>query len=571
MHEMYAQSKNFAKLKEEINYLKVPSSSFDALEIIDSCLHLEPSPFTQEELTYLEVSRVEALQESNQLDLALSYSRDLLKSKGRSPHAQAEIHLWRALCYEILGDFRKCKAELDKCQKLINDAPSEHIESTLLYRSASYHRLKPNPNTELAIECATRSKKLALKSGNVDAAAISSLILGFYSEGKEHEEDVRETLKYWIEINDIQGVGYTFNSLADIYLERNDIDSALIYCDSAIFYCQRERELRPKSGLEGALAFSFMNKSEMYERKGMLDSSIVYLKKFHEYSSFDAHNKLVESVKRLEYSYAQEEQTELIESQKKEISAKRKEKRSLIAWIILLGGLVLVILYLLKRLVSSRKKIIENNQQLDNQNSELQLLVKEKETLFMEVNHRVKNNLTMILSLMEVQIENSDNQEMKERVNELRQRIYAIAGTHNALIGEYKNGSHSEFINIEKYVDIIIEPYQGQLTATYDIDDQVKLKLVKGVPFGILINELITNSVKHAKPESGKLAIDIEMRCLDSEVHFTYSDNGKVFHEKTESSVKGGLGSYLIRTMARQLKGKLKRSSSTYTLQFRLN
>ena len=492
----WSQSKSFPALEKRVKALLVPSRSFDALKLIDSCLQLDPTPFTEAEHTFFEVARVEALQESHQLDLALNYSRGLLKSRRKSAHTRVEIRLWRALCYELLADFEKCKKELDQCKELLKDSPSDYLESILFYRTSSYYRVKENPNDSLAVNYAQRSKKLALSSGNVDAAAISSLLLGFYSEGAKHEYHIRETLKYWKELHDIHGVSYMFLSISKIHVGRGELDSALIYIDSAIFYCQQE--LKTNSRMEDALAISFQRKSDTYERMGQLDSSIVYLKKSREYSRSEAQSKLIESVKRLEYKYAQEEQSELITSQQEELSEKRRERRSLIMGIVLLVILVVTILYLLK-------KIIGKNQQLDEQNLELIALVDNKETLFIEVNHRVKNNLAMILSLMEIQIEKEANEEMRGSIDDLRQRVYAIAGTHSALIGEYKDGTGSEFINIERYINIIIAPYHDELTMTCQIHDEVKLTLVKGVPLGILVNELMTNSVKHAKPEKDKL------------------------------------------------------------------
>lgn len=178
----------------------------------------------------------------------------------------------------------------------------------------------------------------------------------------------------------------------------------------------------------------------------------------------------------------------------------------------------------------------------------------EKEVLLAEIHHRVKNNLAIIIGLIELHKEEVDDAGTRSLLNETQNRIYSIAGVHELL---YQTESFSE-IGIGEYIDKLIDRMQ----FTYKTDERkvsidrdissFHVNINQAIPLGLLLNELITNSFKHAFDgvENARISIEILEKNDVLEVH--YKDNGNGFDasvfEKTNT-----LGMTLIKTLLDQL------------------
>jgi PAS domain S-box-containing protein len=193
--------------------------------------------------------------------------------------------------------------------------------------------------------------------------------------------------------------------------------------------------------------------------------------------------------------------------------------------------------------------------ELTQKERELEKALDEKDTLIQEINHRVKNNLAIISGLIELQIMRGNTQ---PELVDTKTRIHTIAAVHEQL---YNTSSFSE-VKVDKYFSSLI----SNSKSTFVTDDQDikvnfnstidEININDAVPIGLLINELITNSVKHAfNGEAGFINIDIES-VKDSRIHFSYSDSGRGFDkDMLESHPKNGhgFGLELIKTLLSQL------------------
>ncbi|MGE4294537.1 MAG: sensor histidine kinase [Campylobacterales bacterium] len=200
--------------------------------------------------------------------------------------------------------------------------------------------------------------------------------------------------------------------------------------------------------------------------------------------------------------------------------------------------------------------------------AQMQRMLREKEMLLWEVNHRIKNNLNLIGSLLGLQAKS--HPQAATAFSDARGRIDSIAAVHHMLYRQ----SGAEPIDPERYLRRLA---QNALQACGADPGRIALEIdAKGVilgpsemmALGLMTNELLTNSLKHAfKDASG--AIGIEIRQRGSRVDYAYRDNGPGFSEKT----KKGLGLDLIKMMAEQLEGRLQadtRKGVRYTLSFDL-
>ena len=207
-------------------------------------------------------------------------------------------------------------------------------------------------------------------------------------------------------------------------------------------------------------------------------------------------------------------------------------------------------------------------------NAQLQSTLKEKDILLSEVHHRVKNNLAFISGLLELQNFYVSDKRLSDILSDTSARIKSIALLHEKF---YEHHSLDK-IEISSFVDVLVEHinicYQNKFNAIkLHIEiDSVNLNMSEALPFALLINELITNSYKHAfkNRETGNIYLSLTQN--DKELFLQYKDDGIGFD--FEKDIKdNSLGMNLIDAFTMQLKGKKTLSTKKglgciFTLQF---
>jgi two-component sensor histidine kinase len=174
--------------------------------------------------------------------------------------------------------------------------------------------------------------------------------------------------------------------------------------------------------------------------------------------------------------------------------------------------------------------------------------------LLKEVHHRVKNNLNMIVSLIGLQIITQPDKEHNE-LAEIKNRIEAIAFTHELLYQEdsFQKIDFSEYMH--KLIQLFNTPYRRDNAIRIHIrSDRIALPIESMIQIGLLTNELLTNTYKHAFDHArGEIHITLEKH-LDSQLHYTYRDNGKGIDPIKLNRAKS-LGMIVIRSTSQQLGG----------------
>ncbi|WP_424359367.1 sensor histidine kinase [Methanocella sp. MCL-LM] len=183
----------------------------------------------------------------------------------------------------------------------------------------------------------------------------------------------------------------------------------------------------------------------------------------------------------------------------------------------------------------------------------------EKEVLLKEVHHRVKNNLQIISSLLSLQAGKIIDSRDVDLFKESQSRVRSMALVHEKL---YRSEDLS-LINLQEYVEGIIE----NLNATYGVrTDVIKttvdirnlyINLDKGIPCGLIINELVTNCYKHAFPDGRKGEVAICMSIEAGNYVLTVTDNGVGLPDGFDVTRLSSLGIQLISTLTAQLRGTI--------------
>ena len=189
--------------------------------------------------------------------------------------------------------------------------------------------------------------------------------------------------------------------------------------------------------------------------------------------------------------------------------------------------------------------------------NELKKSLEDKNVLLMEIHHRIKNNMQIIISLLKIQMRKIDNTEMKELLRDSYQRIRTMALIHD----KFYHTMDISYINMKDYIDSIVSQlkmfYNKKATVFIDIDD-LQIDMNTAIPIGLMINEVLTNSMQHGFTESteeNKIHIEIKEH-ENFDVYISISDNGIGIDTSIDISKPKTVGLELIRILTLQLHGK---------------
>ncbi|HLT50774.1 MAG TPA: histidine kinase dimerization/phosphoacceptor domain -containing protein [Arenibacter sp.] len=372
-----------------------------------------------------------------------------------------------------------------------------------------------------------------------------------YSKGEFSPELVENTLE-----------------LADCFLQKEKYDDAKILLLKIIAPSKVENTIR-RNGLLAAY----------YDRIGDYKNSVEYLKR--NVRIRDSLNRNESSMKKqqlaavagqeIEYSKKMMEEQKLdLERSKTELLA--KEERIHIVFIslifILIGFAGLVYAYL---------KSIKNQRLIEEQKKIIEFSLVEKDSLLKEIHHRVKNNLQMVSSLLSLQTKNTRSKAAIQALEEGKSRVKAMALIHQKL---YQNDDLS-VIEMQGYIESLVNSVQAvykkgghNISITIDAEG-VELDIDRAIPFGLILNELVSNSFKYAFPDeeadNGEGKIYIHLRKTGELGYFEYSDNGVGLPADTDQLTNSSMGIRLINRLVNQLQSILNIDKNAEGVRFWFN
>jgi len=205
-------------------------------------------------------------------------------------------------------------------------------------------------------------------------------------------------------------------------------------------------------------------------------------------------------------------------------------------------------------------------------NDEIVASLKEKEVLLKEIHHRVKNNLQIISSILNLQSSFVQDENTLEILQESRNRIRSMAIIHENL---YRTEDFSSVNFADYLVNLstnLIASYRIQQVVHLDSDvDEINLILDQAIPCGLLVNELITNSLKYAWTDKQEGTIRMKLKQVGSRVTLTIADDGTGLPTNFEDMSSDTLGLQLVVTLVEQLDGELivnVKNGTEYLIKF---
>ena len=237
----------------------------------------------------------------------------------------------------------------------------------------------------------------------------------------------------------------------------------------------------------------------------------------------------------------------------------------------------------LEYIVTQRtSELVEANEKLKREidkkiktGTQLELSLKEKDVMLKEIHHRVQNNLQVISSILDIQLRSSDSEEFKKLFTNTQDRILSMSLVQEQL---YRSDNLA-LLNFNSYIRSLVHKIYGtykistkRIKPVINIQD-IHLNIHTAIPCGLLINEIITNSIKHGFAEKEQGEIQIKMEIAENDYYqLEISNNGnlppKGFNYKKSEST----GMELIRILIKQLRANVElicENGVTYKIKFK--
>ena len=187
------------------------------------------------------------------------------------------------------------------------------------------------------------------------------------------------------------------------------------------------------------------------------------------------------------------------------------------------------------------------------QENNIRKTIGEKELLLAELFHRVKNNLNLVTSLLNIRKDKSQNQEVIDVLEECRNRVFSMALVHQQTYSGVQVGN----LNLSNYLSELIkgieQSFDEEAVVNIEIHENKELPISKAIPTGLILNELLTNVYKHAKVQNQLLKIQITVNHKDEKLSITVVDNGPGI--SNNNSGTDHLGLELIKSLSEQIDG----------------
>lgn len=553
----------------------------------------------------------------------LKYKADAHLNQGRLDLAEKELLEVLALykkigykklhfTYDLLADLYRIKGDLGKSlyysqacvdsmeeTKDLGYAPSFYEQLAIAYRDLGKH--------DISIELIYKAIKIQKEQKNINFSVLYELVdllskeLVETKKPKKALAEVQKTLKEYPPLN-IDDKARMFGSLAFCYNKNGQtnlseanfkkmihfyeqspekmylIELAEAYFGIGKFYEEHKNYEKAKINFQKSLDFSdgIVELSQVKEAnlslfkidsaQGNYITAIKYFQKYKNLNDSIFNEKKNKQIEELQILYGLEKKEKEFSNLKLAMNAeieKTNQAKNTIKFGFCIVVFLLVSTLLFWRSFKTKQKnnklLVNQKNEIDQKNAALQKLVNEKESLMQEIHHRVKNNLQIVMSLLNSQSSTLKNQEAFDAIQKSQHRLYAISLLHQKL---YRTDIVRE-IEMENYINDLLLNF----SETFDLHEFVNFKtdidpilLDEGqaVSVGLILNEAVTNSIKYAFAEKEKGTISVLLKNLeDNKVKLVISDNGTGFSDDFNFESSGTLGVNLINGLAQQLDGEI--------------
>lgn len=339
--------------------------------------------------------------------------------------------------------------------------------------------------------------------------------------------------------------------LAGVFQAMNQPDSAIFYAEKALAGGRQFKNLVLTISAAKLLA-------QIYEQKNPA-KAINYLK------IVNASNDSLYTTSRI---FQTQNIVNTIKQRERDSKEAKKDydysirQNTLIGSLVFLGLLSLVLIRTNRQKQRGNAILKDKNREISLQKDEIEKTIEQKQILLSELQHRVKNNLQYVISILEIQKESVNYSNIDDLIRSNQNRIHSIALLHKKLnVSESVND-----VDLKRYVtdlsELVKDSYDNKLkNVSLFITCEIEiLSITKALPLGLIIVELVSNSMKHAfkNQKTGIINIEITQNKNTKKNCLQYIDNGKGFDFKNVETK--GLGVEIMKGLIDQLNGEIEAS-----------
>jgi len=394
-----------------------------------------------------------------------------------------------------------------------------------------------------------------------------------YSKKGEYEKALtcfKKSLTISEKIGDKKEIASLYHQMASVYLKKNKIASAKISAKKSMVLAQElGYPLRIRDASE-VLKVIYQKEKNWEEAFNMQEVFITMRDSLNnektEKSAIRQQAKYDLEKKELELSKSEQE-VGLLSSQNEIQELKLNRNRILIVLFSTALGLVSILILLIFR-GNKKKKVIYKL--LKKQKEDISKKNDEKKILLKEIHHRVKNNLQVVNSLLKFQSREIEDEKILGMFKKAQKRVLSMAMLHEKL---YRSDDLKS-INIKDHFTVLTEDLiknyavDKKITLEINIDEIDNIGIETLTSLGLIISELITNSLKHAFKETNEGTIMVSFKQVNTIYELIVGDDGVGFVSKEESA---GLGTKLTQIFTKQLGGTIeimKKPGTVYKIEF---
>lgn len=349
---------------------------------------------------------------------------------------------------------------------------------------------------------------------------------------------------------------------------------SIVNMDAGRFYLHHGQFAKAHRYLDTALAYRFddrlVDQMELYHMLFTADSAtgnyvaaIKNLERFQFLNDSIYNERKSRQIEELTIKYEtgkKEQSIRLLEKEKRIQQAELTKAQNTKRWILGVSILLMVIIGLL---VNSSRLKQRAQKQIEKKNASLQQLLKEKEWLVREIHHRVKNNFHIVMGLLHTQAAYLQSKEAIAAISESRQRIQAMSLVHQKLYQSENMSAINMADYIHELIDYLKDSFHTSTRIQFKLDiEAVQLDVSHCVPLGLILNEAVTNAIKHA---CASLITIVLKSTLNGQIILSIKDNGIGLPAEFEQTKLVSMGMKLMRGLGDDLEAALQINSNKGT------
>ena len=494
--------------------------------------------------------------------------------------------------YVLAGEYRMAQAYFMKALR-VHEPRGDSYELNRLYRRLSENEERLGHFQE-ALQLANRSLAIARRIQSDLGLAGSYDVLGHIYEAIGDAQGVRNPQRYkqafnfyrkmesvCSRMNDFMGVADASVNLGMLFIKTNN-QQAIPYLKKAVnlFHPDNKIGNRIQAMLDLASAYSMTGQTDLalrttaeaemlyktkwtedytllldfehqyiryYQDTGQWKEAFAHLAKLNELERSQLMADNNGAISRLNIEYETQKKETLLRVQSNELATLQLQKSfTIVTSILLLITAVLSVVFF--RSNRKNKRISRNNEEL----------VKEQ-------NHRVKNNLQLMSSLLSLQAKRLTDPAVKKAIDDIRLRLQSLVIVHKRLFDNDQVAKINLTDFFQELTDGVLDAYGFSDATTSIAIDEIMVPVDKAVPLGIILNELTTNACKYAFPNNDAPELRITCHRKQSRLYLTVADNGPGMaagketglptDDEPETAKKDSLGRQIIRAQVEQLNG----------------